>query len=61
LKDPEARPLFHRVDGLLFRSWNGLTEADFLAALRASDALQQLGVLPETIEIMADGFGEPEA
>lgn len=34
---------------------------DFLAALRASDAPQQLGVLPETIEINADGFSEPEA
>jgi hypothetical protein len=47
-------PYFHRVDGLLVLAPRPVPEEEFLAALR--EAVKSLGVLPETVEIIADGY-----
>lgn len=57
------QPFYHRVDGLLFTSTTGCGEDRFLEALRAfakSRAARGLGIVPESIEIEANGYGEPE-
>lgn len=57
------QPFYHRVDGLLFTSTTGFGEEQFLEALRAfarSKAGRELGLLDDTIEIEAGGYGEPE-
>lgn len=51
-------PYYHRVDGLLFLADRPVSQEEFLAALKA--AAQSLGIVPSSIEVMADGYGEPD-
>lgn len=55
------QPFYHRIDGLLFTSVNGISESDFLRILRNSTDLKRLGVLADTIEVEPNGWQEPEA
>ena len=57
------QPFYHRVDGLLFTSTTGLSEAEFIAFFRttvSSKAAKHLGIIANSIEIEMDGYGEPE-
>jgi len=51
-------PHYHRVDGLLFLADRPVSQEEFLAALKA--AAPSLGIIPRSIEIVADGYGEPD-
>lgn len=51
-------PYYHRVDGLLFLADRPVSQEEFLAALKA--AAPGLGIVTRSIEIMADGYGEPD-
>ncbi|RZL88843.1 MAG: hypothetical protein EOP82_21615, partial [Variovorax sp.] len=52
-------PHYHRIDGLLFLADRPATEEEFLALIR--EAAPRLGIVPHSVEIIADGYGEPEA
>lgn len=51
-------PYYHRLDGLLFLASRPVSEEEFLAAIKK--AVEDLGVIPHSVEITADGDGEPE-
>lgn len=58
------QPFYHRADGLLFTSTTGVDEQQFtevfLRVLRNSRELKKLGILPDTIEVEANCYLEPE-
>lgn len=57
------QPFYHRVDGLLFTSTTGFGEELFLKAFRKfakSEEAKQLGMLPNSIEVESEGYGDPE-
>ncbi|VTU29435.1 hypothetical protein H6CHR_03194 [Variovorax sp. PBL-H6] len=47
-------PYYHRVNGLLFLVDRPVIEEEFLEAVR--NALAGLGVVPRSVEVMADGY-----
>jgi hypothetical protein len=51
-------PYYHRVDELLFLAPRPITEDEFIEAVRT--ALAPLGVVPYSVECMADGYQEPD-
>jgi hypothetical protein len=51
-------PYYHHIEGLLFLASHPVTKDEFLAVIR--NAAEGLGIVPESVEIMADGYGEPD-